>query len=424
MAKTPQAPEVSAGSTGSVQGSVGAQGTGSGSGQGSSQRYWGEAMTKPQRYLIRMGVFLTIALVAMFPLYPRLADAFQTSMVLNGMILAVFIIGILYIFRQVWTLNAEVTWIETYRRGQPGLSITQPRLLSAMATMLGERGGRLSLSPVATRSLIDSIGARLDEQREISRYLIGLLVFLGLLGTFWGLLQTVSSVAESISGLQVGGGISAEEVFASLQTSLEGPLGGMGTAFSSSLFGLGGSLILGFLELQAGQAQNRFANELEEWLSTLTRISAGAGAASDGDPASPAYMGALIEQLAENLQKLEKSVSRSEENRSSANANFVALVDRLGTLTDQMKTEQVLMVKLAESQMEMQPVFARLADSIQTLSQGGQEEALRTSLRSIEAYLARMYEDAQTGRSELSDDIRSEIKLLARTIAALAEDDR
>ena len=222
----------------------------------------------------------------------------------------------------------------------------------------------------------------------------------------------------------MGGGVSAEDVFASLQTSLEGPLGGMGTAFSSSLFGLGGSLILGFLELQAGQAQNRFANELEEWLSTLTRISSGAGVVGEGDPASPAYMGALIEQLAENLQKLEKSVSRSEENRSSANANFVALVDRLGTLTEQMKTEQALMVKLAESQMEMQPVFARLAESIQVLSQGGQEEALRTSLRNIEAYLARMYEDAQTGRSELSDDIRSEIKLLARTIAALAEDDR
>ena len=411
------APETGAGTSGGAE--TGTESRAAHRFDATGQRYWGEPMTKPQRYLIRMGIFLVAALAAMTPLYPRLVSAFETSMVLNGMILAVFVIGILYIFRQVWTLNGEVVWIETYRRGQPGWSITQPRLLSAMATMLGERGGKLSLSPLATRSLIDSIGSRLDEQREISRYLIGLLIFLGLLGTFWGLLQTVSSVAEAISGLRIGGA-SAEGVFAELQKSLEGPLGGMGTAFSSSLFGLGGSLILGFLELQAGQAQNRFANELEEWLSTLTRISAGAGPIADGDPASPAYTAALIEQLAENLQKFERSVSRSEENRTKANANLVTLVERLGTLAEQMKTEQALMIRLAESQMEMQPLFARLADGIEALSGSG-DEAVRASLRNIEAYLARIYEDAQTGRTELSDDIRSEIKLLARTIAALAE---
>ena len=193
------------------------------------------------------------------------------------MILAALLIGILFALRQVVRLRPEVAWIESFRRQQPGLSmIDAPRLLAPIAAMIGERRDeRMSLSTLSLRSLLDSLATRLDESRDLSRYLIGLLIFLGLLGTFWGLLTTVGAVAQVIGNLSIESG-NLVDVFANLKAGLESPLAGMATAFSSSLFGLAGSLILGFLDLQLGQAQNRFYNELEEWLSSLTRRPAAA----------------------------------------------------------------------------------------------------------------------------------------------------
>jgi hypothetical protein len=206
-----------------------------------------------------MFLFLVVVAVAIALLFPPLRSAFLANAVLNGVILGVLVFGIFYIFRTVTMLGSEVAWIEGFRRDQATVSVlATPKLLAPMATMLSEkeRTGKLSLSTVAMRTLLDGVGARLDESRETSRYMIGLLVFLGLLGTFWGLLETVRSVSDVIGGLSVSAGELAT-VFQDLKQGLEAPLDGMGTAFSSSLFGLGGSLVLGFLELQAGQAQNR-----------------------------------------------------------------------------------------------------------------------------------------------------------------------
>ena len=231
-----------------------------------------------------------------------------------------------------------------------------------MATMLGERkGGRVSLSAVSLRTLLDGIATRLDESREISRYLIGLLVFLGLLGTFYGLLETLRSVGGVINGLTIGTNDVAR-AFNDLKTGLQAPLSGMGTAFSASLFGLAGSLVLGFLDLQAGQAQNRFYNDLEEWLSSYTRLSSGGPLSEAGDASVPAYIQALLEQTADSLDNLQRITGRGEESRMAANASIVTLTDRLGMLGDQMKAEQNLMLRLAESQMELKPVLARLAE--------------------------------------------------------------
>src|SRR6185437_3880095 len=209
-----------------------------------------------------MAVFVVgiVALVAL--LAPALLPFFMGNPWVNGIIVAVLLAGIAYIFRQVGLLNREVAWIEKFRRNQGNFTTQDlPRLLSPMATMLGAgRGGRVSLSAVSLRTLLDGISTRLDETRETSRYLIGVLVFLGLLGTFYGLLETVQSVKGVLGGLSVGGG-DAAAAFADLKARLETPLGGMSTAFSASLFGLSGSLILGFLDLQAGLAQNRFYNE-------------------------------------------------------------------------------------------------------------------------------------------------------------------
>ncbi len=301
-------------------------------------------MNQPRQYLVRMTVFLAIVVAGAAAMYPTLQLWFLNNPILNGMILGVLVIGIAYAYRQVLTLWPEISWIAAYRRDQDKVSGHKaPRLLAPMATMLGGRKGALRLTGPAMRSLLDGIGSRLDEARDISRYMIGLLVFLGLLGTFWGLLRTVDAVADVIANLSVGAG-DMGAVFGDLKSGLEAPLSGMGTAFSTSLFGLGGSLVLGFLDLQAGQAQNRFFNDLEDWLSGITRITAPAGA-GDGEQPVPAYTQALLEQTAESLETLQRTLTEGEENRAATNANVVALAERLDAMTGQLSREIRLLAK-------------------------------------------------------------------------------
>ena len=379
-------------------------------------------MTRPQRYLVRMIFFLVAFAAVAALLYAPLKDAFLANSVFNGMILGVLLLGIVYIFRQVLLLYPEVAWIERFRRSQPGASTqAPPRLLGPMATMLGEREGRVSLSALSLRSLLDSISSRLDESRDISRYMIGLLIYLGLLGTFWGLLQTVASTAGGIAMLRESAGVGGDLgiLVNDFLRGLEGPLEGMGTAFSSSLFGLAGSLVLGFFDLQAGQAQNRFYNDLEEWLSGLTRLSSGPLVA-EGDQPVPAYIQALLEQTADGLENLQRTLARGEESRIAVDGNLAVLTERLAALTDQMRTEQSLMAKLAENQTDLKSVLSRLAD---VASQGGLglDESTRTHIRNLDVYMTRLFEELSQGRTQAVQDIRSEIKLLARTIAASAE---
>ena len=319
-------------------------------------------MHGPRRYLIRMLIFVFSVGLAIAGLYSPLFDAFMANPALNGLILGVLLLGIIYIFRQVALLMREVAWIEGFRSNRQTLSNQRPpQLLAPMAAMLGERGEQFSLSALSLRSLLDGISARLEESRDLSRYLIGLLIFLGLLGTFWGLLQTIGAVGDVIGSLSVGSGDLAK-VFTSLKAGLKAPLAGMGTAFSSSLLGLAGSLILGFLELQAGQAQNRFYNDLEDWLAGQTRLTSSGFSIGDDDQSVPAYVQALLEQTADSLESLQRTLERGEENRISANSKIILLAEKLDTLTDHMRTEQSLMIKLAETQLEIKPLLAKLAE--------------------------------------------------------------
>lgn len=379
-------------------------------------------MTSPRRYLTRMLLFLAIVVAIAGALFVPLREAFIANAALNGMILAALLIGVVFILRQVLLLGPEVAWIESYRSSQPGMSVQQPpTLLGPIATMLGERrDDRMSLSTLSLRSLLDSLDSRLSESRDISRYLIGLLIFLGLLGTFWGLLRTVGAVGGVIGGLTIESG-DLGDVFANLKSGLEAPLDGMATAFSSSLFGLAGSLVLGFLDLQLGQAQNRFYNDLEEWLSSLTRLtSGGAVAIGDGETSASAYQAALFEQTAESLDRLQRVIARGEDERRQSNANLMGLNDKLATLVEQMRVEQDLMLRIGEAQLEIKPILARLADQ----HGGGRDEISQSHLRNIEAYMARLLEESEQGRNQTTEEIRQEIRLLARTIAALAEDGR
>ncbi len=375
-------------------------------------------MTRPRKYLIRMFVFV-IAITGLCGfLFLPLHGAFMANAPLNGLIVGVLVIGIIYNFRQVLMLYPEVAWIEGFQQNGTPLSEPQPpKLLAPMATMVGDHKDRLSLSTLAMRSLLDGIVSRLDESRDISRYTVGLLIFLGLLGTFWGLLETVASISNVIGGLKVESGDSIA-VFDDLKKGLKAPMAGMGTAFSTSLFGLGGSLVLGFLDLQANQAQNRFYNELEEWLSTVTRL-ATSSLLGESDQPIPAYVQALLEQTAESLENLQQTITRGEENRISVNSNIIALGNKLETLTDHMRTEQTLMKSLTETQMEMKPILAKIAEGS---TAAGMDESTRSHIRNLDVYLTRLTEELSSGRKELVQQLRSEIKLLARTIAASGDD--
>jgi hypothetical protein len=383
-------------------------------------------MSQSRRFLMRMVLFLVLVAGLAALLRRSLADAFMGNPAVNGVILGILIAGIIYIFRQVLLLDPELDWIVRFRNQQNSDdSLARegrpPRLLGPIAGMLeAQKGRHVSLSASSLQALLDGISSRLNETRETSRYLIGVLIFLGLLGTFYGLLETVRSVGDVIGALNLGAGDVAR-AFADLKSGLESPLQGMGTAFSASLFGLAGSLVLGFLDLQAGQAQNRFYNELEEWLSTYTRLSAGPlGEAGDGSV--PAYIQALLEQTADSLENLQRILARSEEGRIAANATLARLTDRLGALGEQMKSGQLLMVRLAENQLELKPSLARLADIVENTV--GHDDALRIHLRNIEAYIARLSEDLVQGREQSVQDLRSDIRIVARTIAALAEETR
>ncbi len=380
-------------------------------------------MTLPTRYLNRMLLFLGVAVIVVFLLLGPVATAFLSNPILNGLIILVLLFGALHVFRQVMMLRREVNWLEGFRRADPALStLPAPILLAPMATMLGERQGRMSLSAMSMRSLLDSISSRLDEGREISRYLIGLLIFLGLLGTFWGLMQTIDAVADTISTLSPTSD-DFSSFFSDLQAGLQAPLAGMGIAFSSSLFGLAGSLVLGFLELQAGQAQSRFYMDFEEWLSTHTRLASGGPAGLEGEGSVPAYVQALLEQTAESLDSLQRVIARSEEGRVTSQAAIMALSDNLANLTDQMRGEQEHLRRLGDVQADLRPALERLAQGSER-ERGGLDEASRNHLRNLDVYVMRLLEEASQGRNQLVSEIRSEIKLLARTIAALDEDRR
>jgi hypothetical protein len=381
-------------------------------------------MSRPRRFLVRMLLFVLLVVALAAALGRPLLAAFMGNPGVNGVILGILLAGIAYIFRQVLLLGPEIEWIESFRQKVAGgegvpASGRPPRLLASMARMLGtRRDGRVSLSATSLQTLLDGISARLGETRETSRYLIGVLVFLGLLGTFYGLLETVRSVGGVIGALNVGASDVAR-AFADLKSGLQSPLAGMGTAFSSSLFGLAGSLVLGFLDLQAGQAQNRFYNDLEEWLSTYTRLSGG-GLGDGGDAAVPAYLQALLEQTADSLENLQRILARSEESRIGANSTLTSLTDRLAVLGEQMKAGQLLLVRLAENQLELKPSLTRLA----TLGESalGQDDLLRGHLRNIEGHFARLAEDLAQGRTQTVQELRGEIRILSRTIAALAEE--
>lgn len=371
-----------------------------------------------------MAVFLAAAAAAVAIIWQPALMAFMANPALNGVIVGVFLIGLFVCVRQAGGLGAEIAWVEAFnRRGMDGVAGRSPRLLGPIARALSQSKGegRPTLAATSARALLDGLGSRLDEARELARYLVGLLIFLGLLGTFWGLLETVRAVGDVIDGLAVDG--AAAESFGALQAGLRAPLDGMGTAFSSSLFGLAGALALGFLDLQAGQAQNRFFNDVEDWLSTISRFQAGP-ALGDGDGhglGASAYMEALLSQTAETLEDLSRMVARSEDGRRETQQVMARSGDRLHDLADKLDSfgavverQQQALTLMAEREDRAGPALEQLVAGVQKQAAGDPEA--RRQLAQIERLLQRLGDGVTTGQAELARELRSELRLLARTL--------
>lgn len=306
-------------------------------------------LSSPRIFLVRMLVFVVLCALIAVVLYKQIQTAFFANPGLNALIGGVLLIGIILSFRQVIRLYPEVAWVNNFRVADPGLAIDRrPTLLAPMAAILGgERTGRMSITQQTMRHLLDSIATRLDEARDISRYMTGLLVFLGLLGTFWGLIETVSSVGKVIDGLKVGG--DAGSLFDTLKEGLAAPLGGMGISFSSSLFGLAGSLILGFLDLQSSQAQNRFYTDLEDWLATTVREVTG-----DAGPSG---------ELQTAVDRLRTSLEEGGSGRGTT-AAMANLADAIQGLVAHMRNEQQMIREWADGQGEQSREIRKLLERL------------------------------------------------------------
>jgi hypothetical protein len=370
--------------------------------------------TKPYRQITLMLTALGLAGGGAFFALPRVLPVFQSNPYLNGFILFVFVIGLAACFYQVIQLFGSVSWIETFAAGESREDDRVPSLLAPLATLLRSRGERMHLSATASRSILDTVATRVDEDREITRYIVNLLIFLGLLGTFYGLATTVPAVVETIRSLAPQEGEESLTVFKRLMTGLESQLGGMGTAFASSLLGLAGSLIVGLLELFAGHGQNRFYRELEEWLSSITRVGFSTGEETGGGGGDASAMSGALDHMAEQMRMLQELFVHSDESRAMVDHKLGQLVDVIGDMNERMdRTDSTAaaLERVAVGQEAMIEVMR---------AQGpgeGMDAESRMRLRSIDVQMLRILEEISAGRQESLAELRKDIDILVKTLA-------
>ncbi|PTE13935.1 biopolymer transporter ExbB [Pseudogemmobacter blasticus] len=392
----------------------------------------GTTFSQPIRALTTMLVVCALVAAAAWAMHGQIAGIVAANPVLNGLIAFVFVLGVLTCFWQVWSLAQSVSWIESVVRGKPGAAeAAPPVLLAPLAALLQARGKARSMTISATsgRSILDSVAQRVDEARDITRYLVNLLVFLGLLGTFWGLATTVPAVVETIRGLAPKEGETGIEVFSKLMGGLESQLGGMGTAFSSSLLGLAGSLVVGLLELFAGHGQNRFYRELEEWLSSITRIGL-----SDGDGnADQSVIVQVLDNLAGQMEGLQALQAQAEASRGLLEGRLGGLgqsLDRLATRLEAQSGDSAFLQRMAEGQDRLAEALARLAEGQERLTatlaaarpaeDTGEDPESRMRLRSIDVQLLRILEEISAGREEALADLRADLAAMTAAIRQAA----
>jgi hypothetical protein len=376
--------------------------------------------SQPVRQIVLMLVVLALVGAGAYIAVPKVAPVFLANLWLNGFIAFVFVLGVLATFWQVLQLVSSVSWIEGFAADRPGHQMTRaPRLLAPLAALLRSRGKRMQISSSSARSILDSVATRIDEARDITRYIGNLLIFLGLLGTFYGLATTVPAVVDTIRSLAPQENEGGIEVFERLMSGLEGQLGGMGIAFSSSLLGLAGSLVVGLLELFAGHGQNRFYRELEEWLSTITRL----GYATEGEGGGEqAAMGAL-EHMADHMSGLRELFEASEASRAMMDDRVNRLseaVEKLAARTGEGGETLAMLARIAETQ-------GRIAELLEAQGRpeggvAGADVESRMRLRSMDVQLLRILEEMSAGRQESIADLRSDLAQLTRAVRQIGKD--
>ncbi len=379
----------------------------------------GTTFSQPIRAITTMLMVCVLVGVGAWLIHGVVIDIIRTNPLLNGLIAFVFLFGVATCFWQVLILAQSVSWIENYVRRVPGATeAAPPRLLAPLASLLRSRGAsRLTISASSGRSILESVAQRVDEARDITRYLINLLVFLGLLGTFWGLATTVPAVVDTIRSLAPGEGESGLDVFGKLMSGLESQLGGMGTAFSSSLLGLAGSLVVGLLELFAGHGQNRFYRELEEWLSSITRI--GLGTEGDTDQSAVAQ---VLDHMAGQMESLQELYVQSDIARVGVEERLTALAQAVDRLAARAEADQTQSSQQAAA---LTAVMSRLAEgqerliAAMTAAENGVDVESRMRLRSIDTQLLRILEELSAGRQETVADLRSDMAGLITAIRHL-----
>lgn len=373
--------------------------------------------SQPVRQITSMLIALALVGAGLYLGFVQMRAIFMSNPYLNGLILAVFVMGVGSTFAQVWQLMKSVEWIEGFAANRGGHQITiAPSLLAPLATLLRSRGQLMQISSTAATSIQDSVAQRIDEDREITRYLGNTLIFLGLLGTFYGLATTVPALVETIRSLNPAEGESGADVFGRLQQGLESQLGGMGTAFSSSLLGLAGSLVVGLLELFAGHGQNRFYRELEEWLSTITRL--GFAGNDEGGHEDSAMLSAFANHMGEQLDTMRGMFTQAEQTRGQADEHLSQLARTIDRLVDSQRgsgTNEALLTRIAEGQDRL---IAKMEDG----GVDGLDAESRMRLRSIDTQMLRLLEEIAAGRQETLADLRSDLAGLTRAIKQTRRD--
>jgi hypothetical protein len=373
--------------------------------------------SQPVRQITLMLLVLGLSGFGVFMALPRVLPVFQANPYLNGFIFFVFLIGVVACFYQVLQLIGSVRWIEDFASDEDTPEDTPPQMLAPLAALLRTRGARMQVSASSTRSILDSVATRIDEAREITRYIVNTLIFLGLLGTFYGLAITVPAIVETIRTLTPQAGESSTDVFSRLMTGLDSQLSGMGVAFASSLLGLAGSLIVGLLELFAGHGQNRFYQELEDWLSSITRVGFAAG---DDSTPEQAVMAGMVDHMAEQMENMQEMFAHSEAGRAQVE-------ERLGALATSIERMAVQMGDGASSGAALERIAAgqeRMIDALEQRAEpagesGGMDAESRMRLRSIDVQMLRILEEISAGRQETMAELRHELTALTKALSSL-----
>ncbi|OYX42232.1 MAG: biopolymer transporter ExbB [Rhodobacterales bacterium 32-67-9] len=379
--------------------------------------------SQPVRQVTMMLLVSTLVGAGAYVAYGPIFSIFIANPWLNGLILAVFVLGVLTCFWQVAQLMRSVSWIEGFAAHRPGHEITiAPRLLAPLAALLRSRGPRAGqISNSSARSILESVATRIDEARDITRYLASLLIFLGLLGTFYGLAITVPAVVDTIRALAPQEGESSTQVFDKLMGGLEKQLGGMGTAFSSSLLGLAGSLVVGLLELFAGHGQNRFYRELEEWLTSFTRLSFASG---EGEGAfDQEAVAGVLDHMAEQVETLQAILERTDAGRAAVNTRLEGVAAAVEGLTRKLEAETGANAQLSRIADGQDRLVALVEMNSQDTSIDGGDAESRMRLRSIDVQLLKLLEEVAAGRQESMADLRGDLGELTRAVRALARSD-